>query len=247
MNDGNDEEFIAEVGLDSRRDALERKLDELARLTEHPSLYVSEYFYLVRNEIDLRAEQLIIDSINKQQRSYKYDRATTDPVAASADYDEIDDIYDDDSDDADCDCDGIRDDTDDDDHPKKPPKSTRQRPHESDLIINKIRELMIDTLNVNEKRCLNQIQKSTLRESKRRYNELKERLQVYATEAMNTYDLDEGYEAMQLAIEEAMDEFKRELLLNKSFIFKATNKNGFGLLIVFEDNYLSEPEIECLK
>ena len=229
---------LDEADLESRRDLLERKLEDLSRLTEHPSLYVSDYFYLIRNEIDLRAEQLIIDSINKQQRRHRYGGGNSYETT-----DEIDDIYDDDSDDADCDCDGIRDT---DDEPMRP-AVVRQRPHDSDAVINRIRELMIDLLNTNEKSCLNQIQRTTLRESKRRYNELKEGLQTYMNEVSDTCELEAGYEALQLAIEEAMDDFKRELLLNKSFVFKATNKNGFGLLIVFDDNYMSEPEIECLK
>lgn len=43
-----------------------RRLDQLERLFKNPSVFVSDYFYSIRNEIDLEAETLLIEEEENQ-------------------------------------------------------------------------------------------------------------------------------------------------------------------------------------
>ena len=54
--------------LDSYMDRLDRKLDRLRAIVSNPRLFISEHFFSIRNQIDIRAEEILLSKkLSKQE------------------------------------------------------------------------------------------------------------------------------------------------------------------------------------
>ena len=188
---------IKTFSVSSLKQDLDNKLNELFVLNEKPALFLSNYFYSIRNEIDIEAEEKLV-AIEQQRLTNK----------------------------------------------KTPVVNISKE------LVNQIREWMISELNENEKK-LQQAIKNNNNESISSYGELKKNVDSINhkidSKEMTISDYTIEYEKLILEIEAELDRLKAQALQNKTFFFKKLNQNNFGILAVFEQNYLNEHQVLFLK
>lgn len=175
------------------KDDLNKKYKELTDLSKLPTLFISDYFYSVRNEIDYEAER-ILEANGDENESLK-DR------------------------------------------------------------VNQMRELMVNELNLNEKKL---IEKAIELKNDSSIHLSIEHIKEYifnlfdsdnddSMKNVNLFELETNYIKIINEIETEIIRLKCKYLLNQTFLFFKTSQNDFGILVIFEDNYLDTNEINCLK
>lgn len=165
---------------------LSNKLSGLWLLQKHPKLFVSDYFYSVRNDIDIEAERLLM----LQTSPFKSER------------------------------------------------------------INRVRQLMIETLSLHERKCFEAIDDEQKAQDtfKSEYGQLQDRIDQLATEnGSEACQAETIYLDVLSDLRKQTDAFKSRLMLGHTFIFTERNDNGFGVLAIFESEYLNEQEVKSLK
>lgn len=103
--------------------------------------------------------------------------------------------------------------------------------------VNKIRETMINELKIYEQKCIERATNHDLHESQTALNEYKQ--------DFKESNLD--YEKISENLLRDLYKLKANLLNNQSFFFKKQFLNDFGVLVIFEEAYLNEIEIKCIK
>lgn len=122
--------------------------------------------------------------------------------------------------------------------------------NESDKIerINKMHEWITYELIQHEKQCLVGCSKYLEQHSAeidQTYASIKEKISGKFKNSKS--DVHYDYKVVSLEIEAALNKLRGDLLQNQTFLFVKTSVNGYGLLIHFQDNYLSSHEIKCFK
>lgn len=191
---------------DFHDDSLLKTLDSFQLTLKKPSLFVSEYFYSIRNEIDIEAESSLI--LNFEEIRVKR--------------------------------------------------------------VNEMRQLMINELSKHEKEILNQLNQLRLpqnEESKQfqqfecKYEKHKNDLALFhksvldmINESSTKASLKEiyfrkriNYDDYYTKINEDLNDLKSFLLNKNSILFKKSHLNDFGFLIIFEEIYMNDLEIDFIK
>ena len=219
-------------------DNIGKRLDALDRLVNKPSLFVSDHFYSIRNEIDFTTEIMLIslDEMNG------VDRSLSESNHNSNNSDNIDSNGMADTDDL------------------------------SPKMVNEIREIMMDEIKKHETECLETLKKSSriavpgvvsieqaedaetlrARERVRAYrDEMQSLFGKTASPAVMSKDelsrFQAAYEALFNKIDKDSTELKRKLLLGKTVFFKKAYLNKLGILVVFEDDFLTDNEVSLIK
>lgn len=118
--------------------------------------------------------------------------------------------------------------------------------------LNQIRQWMLDELDRYEAKLLEELENKI---SPQPDAYLKEAIDIFMTDAQEAAAgdpnvmtrLQNNYETIIVDIEKRTEKRKSELLNNHAFVFCDTMVNGFGILLIFEDKYLTEYEARFLK
>ena len=118
--------------------------------------------------------------------------------------------------------------------------------------LNQIRQWMLDELDRYEAKLLEELESKKISPQPDVY--LKEAIDIFMTDAQEAAGdpnvmtrLQNNYETIIVDIEKRTEKRKSELLNNYAFVFCDTMVNGFGILLIFEDKYLTDYEAHFLK
>ena len=199
-------------------------------MAKNPSLYITNYFYSIRNDIDIAAEVLLISSEENNEQNEQ-------PVDCEPNEETYESYWSE-------------------ERKLLPYSDEVKRPINANQI-NEMRDLMVAELKPLEQSCIKNVE--LLNESD--YFKANDKCSSYETELgaifnpkiHNVIDelsfktLQAKCENLHIKLDKDTDELKKTLLMNMTIFFRKAVLNHLGILVIFEDNYLKDVEVEFLK
>lgn len=222
---------MANKKLENLKLDLDLKLTKLESLIHKPRLYLSDYFFSLRNEIDLQAEELIFELNRPKTNENRDDEIKEEKNIKVSNFkfyrnyfiDHIE-FY----------------------------GSLNNLEKFNETEINEARTILIDKINSYERSYLNYFDlliTSQNDEFNKYLNELKIKVEKYR-QLINNAKFNqklEIYESYFFDLQNEVDDFKRKILNNNTIYFRKSLFNSFGFLIILKGVYFCEHEVKLLK
>ena len=205
--------------IDDLKDDLMKKLEPFETIVNKPFMFISDYFYAIRNEIDFEAETMLI-RLAESGESNEPNEVENDEIETTLSEAKLNEI--------------------------REIMIDELRFYEKACLnrLEKLKQLQQtpnifeDSLAVLSKRK-QEIRKDYVNARDSATNETK------AKECF--MQLKTKYDETLREIERELNKFKSLLLNEKTILFKKHYLNKFGILVIFETVYLNDYEIKCIK